>query len=205
MKVELKPVYRDNGEEAVMKLTNLKEKSQMKPFFEYDTEVGMKSLLSRARKVALRALQQYDLDWNGIRFVQVSDSITYKIETDSNDKFLLRIHSDKLTKEEINSEILFLNELCHKYGLMVPVGVEGLNGSYVYECETEEGYQKPTSGVFISLQYLKLNMRLIKFRRIITTTVLSMVIYIPAMLFFLKKLPTPLISEDVVMDTICMI
>ncbi|MFD3258108.1 phosphotransferase enzyme family protein [Paenibacillus lentus] len=115
----------------------------MHPFFQYDTEEGKKSLLSRARKVALKALQQYDLDWNCIRFVQVSDTITFKIETDSNDKYLLRIHSDKLNKEEINSEILFLNELCNVHGLIVPVGVKGLNGSYVFECETEEGYQKP--------------------------------------------------------------
>lgn len=115
----------------------------MKPFFHYDTEEGKKNLLSRARNVALKALQQYDLNWNCIRFNQISDTITYKIDTDSGDKYLLRIHSDKLNQEEINSEILFLNELCNVHGLTVPLGVKSLNRSYVFECESEEGYQKP--------------------------------------------------------------
>jgi len=35
----------------------------MKDFFRYDTMEGRKSLLNRARNVALTALQQYDLAW----------------------------------------------------------------------------------------------------------------------------------------------
>lgn len=83
----------------------------MKSFLHYDTDEGRKDLLSRARKVALTALQYYDLDWSCIQFIQVSDTITYKIETDSSDTYLLRIHSDELSKEEILSEMLFLSEL----------------------------------------------------------------------------------------------
>lgn len=115
----------------------------MKSFFHYDTDEGRKDLLSRARKVALTALQYYDRDWSCIQFIQVSDTITYRIETDSSDTYLLRIHSDELSKEEIHSEMLFLSELWNVHHLVVPLGVQGLNGDYVLQCETEEGYRKP--------------------------------------------------------------
>lgn len=99
-------------------------------------------MLSRARNVALTALQQYDIEWTGIKFIQLSDTITFKIETNS-ESYLLRIHSDRLNKEEIHSEIIFLNEIRSVHGLIVPVGVASRNEGYVLECETEEGYQKP--------------------------------------------------------------
>lgn len=35
-------------------------------FFQYDTDEKRRSLLVRARKVALLALQQYDLDGSGL-------------------------------------------------------------------------------------------------------------------------------------------
>ena len=115
----------------------------MKNFFQYDTDENRQSLLSRARNVALSALQQYDLEWNAIRFIQLSDTITYKIETNTKEGYLLRIHSERLNKEEIQSELIFLNELWNLDGLIVPKGITSLNGSYVLEVETEEGYRKP--------------------------------------------------------------
>lgn len=115
----------------------------MKPFFHFDTDETRESLLSRARDVALWAIQQYEIKWNCIRFIQLSDTITYKIETSTTDNYLLRIHSERVTKEEIISELIFLNEFRKIGDLIVPEGITSRSGSYGLECETEEGYQKP--------------------------------------------------------------
>src|SRR5690606_26742987 len=92
---------------------------------------------------ALGAIQQYEIDWNCIRFIQLSDTITYKIETETTGSYLLRIHSERVNKEEILSELVFLNELRKVKDLEVPEGIRSRCGSYILECETEEGYRKP--------------------------------------------------------------
>ncbi|MGN7358528.1 phosphotransferase enzyme family protein [Paenibacillus sp. SAF-054] len=115
----------------------------MKPFFHFDTDETRENLLSRARNVALWAIQQYEIEWSCIRFIQLSDTITYKIETNKTGNYLLRIHSERVNKEEIISELVFLNELKKIGDLIVPEGVVSRNGSYVLECETEVGYRKP--------------------------------------------------------------
>lgn len=115
----------------------------LKPFFHFDTEEARQSLLARARNVALWAIQQYEVDWNCLRFIQLSDTITYKIETNTMGNYLLRIHSERVNKEEIISEIMFLNEIRKIEDLIAPEGVISRNGSYVLECETEDGYRNP--------------------------------------------------------------
>ncbi|TDQ33713.1 phosphotransferase enzyme family protein [Aureibacillus halotolerans] len=115
----------------------------MKSFFYFDSDETKKSLLLRARKVALWSIQQYDIEWNCLRFIQLSDTITYKIETDSAESYLLRIHSERVNKEEILSELVFLRQLAKVDDLKVPEGIQSRNGDYVLECETEEGYRKP--------------------------------------------------------------
>ncbi|PYY27911.1 hypothetical protein [Paenibacillus illinoisensis] len=93
----------------------------MKPFFHFDTDETRQSLLSRARN-ALWAIRQYEIEWNCIRFIQLSGTITYKIETNTTGNYLLRIHSERVNKEEIISELIFLNEL-RKIGDLVPEGI----------------------------------------------------------------------------------
>lgn len=115
----------------------------MKQFFLFDTDEHRRSLLIRARKVALSALQQYDLEWDRIQFIQLSDTITYKIETSSAECYLLRIHSERLSQEEIRSELVFLQALNQSADLHVPEGIASCNGSYVLEIDTEEGYRRP--------------------------------------------------------------
>ncbi|OAB34025.1 phosphotransferase enzyme family protein [Paenibacillus glacialis] len=115
----------------------------MNEFFRNDTDENRQSLLVRARKVALSALQQYDLEWERIQFIQLSDTITYKIETRTAECYLLRIHSDRLSKEEIRSELAFLRALNKSDDLNVPEGLANCNGSYVLEINTEEGYRRP--------------------------------------------------------------
>lgn len=115
----------------------------MDRFFQFDTDDNRRSLLTRARNVALLALQQYDLEWERIQFIQLSDTITYKIETTSAKSYLLRIHSDRLSKEEIRSELTLLQALNQSDDLTVPVGVASCDGSYVFEINTDNGYQSP--------------------------------------------------------------
>jgi Ser/Thr protein kinase RdoA (MazF antagonist) len=115
----------------------------MNEFFRHDTDDTRKSLLIRARKVALLALQQYELEWESIQYIGLSDTITYKIETSTEGCYLLRIHSDRWSKEEIESELAWLRALNKLVNLNVPVGLRSSNGSYVLEIHTEEGYRRP--------------------------------------------------------------
>jgi Ser/Thr protein kinase RdoA (MazF antagonist) len=115
----------------------------MYDFFRFDTDEERRSLLVRARKVALLAIQQYELEWEHIQFIQLSDTITYKIETNSAKSYLLRIHSDRLSKKEIRSELILLQALNKLDDLTVPEGVVSFDGSYVLEIDTEKGYKRP--------------------------------------------------------------
>lgn len=115
----------------------------MNDFFRFDTDEERRSLLIRARKVALSAIQKYDLEWDNIQFIQLSDTITYKIETSTDNNYLLRIHSDRLSREEIRSELLLLQALNKSKDLNVPEGMENCDGIYVLEIETEIGYRRP--------------------------------------------------------------
>ncbi|MFF2092233.1 phosphotransferase enzyme family protein [Paenibacillus sp. NPDC058174] len=112
-------------------------------FFQNDTDENRQSLLGRARKVALLALQQFDVEWTGIRFIQLSDTITYKIETDTAACYLLRIHSDRWSELEIRSELALLHVLNKSEDLNVPEGLESRDGSYVVKINTESGYRQP--------------------------------------------------------------
>ncbi|MBT2291389.1 phosphotransferase [Paenibacillus albidus] len=114
----------------------------MYKFFQLDTADNRRKLLSRARQVALTAIQMYELEWERIRFIQLSDTITYKMET-ATGKYLLRIHSDQYSKEQISSELDLLKELNKSDDLTVPEGIASSDGSYVLEINTEAGYCRP--------------------------------------------------------------
>ncbi|MGF6355007.1 Ser/Thr protein kinase RdoA (MazF antagonist) [Paenibacillus sp. 4624] len=115
----------------------------MNDFFRFDTHEERRALLIRARKVALSAIQQYDIEWDNIQFIQLSDTITYKIETSTDNHYLLRIHSDRLSREEIRSELLLLQALNKSKDLKVPEGIPSCDGIYVLDIETEIGYRRP--------------------------------------------------------------
>lgn len=115
----------------------------MKPFFQFDTDEERQALLARAGKAALAALQQYDMVWENIQFIGLSDTVTYKIEGVSAGTYLLRIHSDRMSKEEIQSELVFLETLSRQDNLNVPVGVPSCDRCYVLDVDTDEGYKRP--------------------------------------------------------------
>jgi len=115
----------------------------MIPFFQFDTDEQKNALLARGRKVALSALQQFNIEWVRILFIQLSDTITYQIETTTSQSYLLRIHSDRLNKQEIQSELALLQSLNESADLVLPKGIPNSHGSYVLEIDTDEGYRRP--------------------------------------------------------------
>lgn len=104
----------------------------MNNFFRYDPGTLRRSLLDSARTAALTALQQYELEWKNIRFIQLSETVTFKIETVSQGDFLLRIHAVSTSQAEIRSELSLLNAL-HQAGLTVPLGIPARHGAYILE------------------------------------------------------------------------
>lgn len=57
---------------------------------------------------------------------------------------MLRIHSGRLSREEIRSELLWLQALNESHDLIVPEGIANAKGDYVMEIQTESG---PTWGI----------------------------------------------------------
>ncbi|WP_275098892.1 phosphotransferase [Paenibacillus alvei] len=112
-------------------------------FFRFDTKEQKKALLARARNVAFTAIQRYDIEWEQIQFIQVSDMITYKIESADHNNFLLRIHSDQCSREEISSELALLRHLNQFDELHVPEGIASKDGSTVLKISPEAGYCQP--------------------------------------------------------------
>ncbi|MFF2912107.1 phosphotransferase enzyme family protein [Paenibacillus sp. NPDC057934] len=115
----------------------------MDNFFKYDTAQHRRSLLNRARTIVLSALMHYDIEWERIEFIQLSDTITYKIETESTGHYLLRIHSDLLSKEQIQSELTLLQALHSGGDLTVPEGIASRDGSYVLDIEVAGDHRRP--------------------------------------------------------------
>ncbi|SLK10017.1 MULTISPECIES: hypothetical protein [unclassified Paenibacillus] len=107
-------------------------------FFQNGTHEELECLLFQARSVCLRALDQYELAWDCIHFIQLSDTITYKVDTAPSKSYLLRIHSNRLSKEAIRSELTLLQSLGTSDDLHVPQGVASRDGSYVLFIEAEE-------------------------------------------------------------------
>lgn len=91
--------------------------------------------IAQAKQAALGALQRYELDWERLAFNQSSDTITFKVDTTANERYLLRIHSEKMSKEELCSELEWLRFLGKTDTFTVPQGVADREGSYVIEVE----------------------------------------------------------------------
>lgn len=93
-----------------------------------------------AKQVALLALQQYDVAFTHIDFLQHSDAITYKVECALGSNYLLRIHSDQYNHEEVTAELHLLHDLNQCSSLTLPQGIVNRNGSFVTQMQTERGW-----------------------------------------------------------------
>ena len=110
----------------------------MNNIFRMTTEEECRQLLSQARQVALSALQEYDLAWTRICYIQQSDTITFKIETEEDRCYLLRIHINGMSKEVIESELMWLNGLSSCADVTVPTAIVSRAGLYVVEVVTDQ-------------------------------------------------------------------
>ncbi|MFF2885915.1 phosphotransferase enzyme family protein [Paenibacillus sp. NPDC057967] len=112
----------------------------MTGMFKMDTQAGIQDTVAQLKIPALRALLHYDLDWESIRFNQLSATCTFKINTTEEGSFLLRLHAG-LIKEEIVSEIVWLDFLNKRMNMPLPQGVQARNGASVVRVFQENGTQ----------------------------------------------------------------
>lgn len=97
-----------------------------------------RALWRSGRNIALRALAEYDLEWNRIELIGMSDSVTFRIETEDSGSFLLRIHGERFNREEILSELEWTRYLNQTAGFVVPQGLASSGGGYILETGCEE-------------------------------------------------------------------
>jgi Ser/Thr protein kinase RdoA (MazF antagonist) len=83
-------------------------------------------------------LQKYELEWDSIHFIQVSEHVTFRIDCGEGDKYLLRIHSGNKSAEATLSELEWLNHLGRKE-IIVPNGVMNREGSLITTLPDEDG------------------------------------------------------------------
>lgn len=106
------------------------------------------------REIVLQALKAYKLDWTKIEYLGTSDSVTFKLETETAGELLLRIHSERCSREEILSELEWLRHLSQIAELVVPVGLPDSSGSYILE--TGSGAGNEPGGEKHQLSYVTL-------------------------------------------------
>ncbi|GAA3407692.1 phosphotransferase enzyme family protein [Paenibacillus hodogayensis] len=106
--------------------------------FKIGSEEDIKKTIVQLKGAALRALQNYDLDWEQIRFNQLSDTCTFIIRTSIEGSFLLRIHSG-MNNDEITSEIVWLDALNERVNTPLPRGVLDRNGFRTVRIDQENG------------------------------------------------------------------
>jgi Ser/Thr protein kinase RdoA (MazF antagonist) len=111
----------------------------MTGLFKLGSQEEIKKTISESKLAALRALQNYDLDWEQIRFNKLSDTCTFLIETNKDGSYLLRIHSG-MNRAEINSELVWLDALNEKIDVAIPKGILDRYGSTTVKIDQENGY-----------------------------------------------------------------
>lgn len=103
----------------------------------FDNEI--EKAISQSKLAALEALQNYNLDWEHIRFIQLSDTCTFQIDTSKNGSFLLRIHTG-MSQEEIISEMDWLDYLNKTLDITIPKGILDRNGFQTVRIDLEDGF-----------------------------------------------------------------
>lgn len=114
----------------------------MNDFLQFVTEEQRCALLERSKRVAISALQQYNLRWVEIEYIGISDTITYRVRTSLDKTYLLRIHSDRRCSNEIDLELQFLDALITA-GIKVPTGITTPSGLRWLKIGTEDGFTSP--------------------------------------------------------------
>ncbi|UCD98376.1 MAG: phosphotransferase [Chloroflexota bacterium] len=88
--------------------------------------------LRRLRKLAIKALQNYDLPVKWIKFFTLETNTMFKIRSEQGEDFVLRIYSDEeTTLKENQTEIFWLNALLSDTDLRVTEPVSRRDGEYI--------------------------------------------------------------------------
>lgn len=106
--------------------------------FRMDSDINRSLTLKQTKQSALIVLNEYDVDWSSIHFLQVSEHVTFRIESSDGEKFLLRIHSVSKSREETVSELEWLATLRYK-GIVVSEAVLNQRGAVVTDIATSDG------------------------------------------------------------------
>lgn len=93
--------------------------------------------LAQARRIACSSLPEYDLAWNRISLIRLSQNATFKIETEEGNCFLLRVNLEGKASQ-IHAEIQWLQAL-KKAGITAPMAWPTRNGSEVLEYSDGQG------------------------------------------------------------------
>lgn len=110
----------------------------MTRLFQLDSEDDIEKVVAQAQQIAQRAMHEYDLDGEQLRFNQLSDTCTFVIETEKDGTYLLRIHGNK-NRNEIDSELAWLSYLHEKIEIAIPTGIECRNGSKTVSIDLANG------------------------------------------------------------------
>ncbi len=90
------------------------------------------------KQLELNVVQEYKVDWSSIHFIQVSEHVTFRIESSEGEKFLLRIHPMSKSREEIESELKWLAFLRNK-SFVVPEAILNRVGASVTDSSSGGG------------------------------------------------------------------
>ncbi len=100
----------------------------------------LKGKARRLRKMAIKALQDFDLDVKAVRLVSNEQNSIFRVDTHDKQKFILRVcipdagHS----LDHINSEMMFLNYLSQQTLLSTPIPIKTKLGKWVTTVATDD-------------------------------------------------------------------
>lgn len=113
------------------KLNIIKKRGRnMNKGFQLDNEINRNDTLKQTKQAALHALQKYEIDWSSIHFIQISEHVTFRIVSDRDESFLLRVHSADKTQKEISSELEWTSAMKRK-DIILPTAVSNKEGSNI--------------------------------------------------------------------------
>lgn len=112
----------------------------MQKGFQMDTEINRNYTLKQTKQAALHALLKYEIDWNSIHFIQISEHVTFRIVSDKEETFLLRVHSTDKNEKEIRSELEWTSAMKSK-GIILPAAVANSEGALVTNTYPGDGKQ----------------------------------------------------------------
>jgi Ser/Thr protein kinase RdoA (MazF antagonist) len=104
----------------------------------------------RLRKIALAALEDYDLDADRVRLITNSYNGIFRVDTSGGQKYVLRVCLPlEHTREQIHSEMVWLHALRRETDLLVPQPLITRNGDF-FTIKEAAGVPEPRHCVIFS-------------------------------------------------------